>query len=164
MSFTCPAFYPVHAHIPINATNRLSLVICSEDNRMLGLRIKSHFPCYVNKLEFTKHVFTILFIFPPCSFSFSGVERERCTPSPDVIILSDNEASSPRSTPHPEERRHHPNLDMFKVQCSSPWPQSCYSAPLLLQDLNQWLYYTLSLHCMRCSWAVLGLGPYDFIP
>ncbi|TSK31401.1 Transcriptional repressor p66-beta [Bagarius yarrelli] len=44
----------------------------------------------------------------------SGVERERCTPSPDVIILSDNEASSPRSTPHPEERRHHPNLDMFK--------------------------------------------------
>ncbi|XP_062846741.1 transcriptional repressor p66-beta [Trichomycterus rosablanca] len=44
----------------------------------------------------------------------SVVERERCTPSPDVIILSDNEASSPRSTPHPEERRHHPNLEMFK--------------------------------------------------
>ncbi|XP_066530883.1 transcriptional repressor p66-beta isoform X2 [Hoplias malabaricus] len=44
----------------------------------------------------------------------SGVERERRTPSPDVIILSDNEASSPRSTPHPEERHHLPNLEMFK--------------------------------------------------
>ncbi|KAI4888983.1 hypothetical protein NFI96_028058 [Prochilodus magdalenae] len=44
----------------------------------------------------------------------SNVDRERRTPSPDVIILSDNEASSPRSTPHPEERHHHPNLEMFK--------------------------------------------------
>uniref|UniRef100_A0A8B9KJ84 Transcriptional repressor p66-beta-like n=1 Tax=Astyanax mexicanus TaxID=7994 RepID=A0A8B9KJ84_ASTMX len=44
----------------------------------------------------------------------SDVDRERRTPSPDVIILSDNEASSPRSTPHPEERHHRPNLEMFK--------------------------------------------------
>ncbi|XDV34866.1 hypothetical protein PO909_004970 [Leuciscus waleckii] len=40
--------------------------------------------------------------------------RERRTPSPDVIILSDNEASSPRSTPHPEEKQHQANLELFK--------------------------------------------------
>uniref|UniRef100_A0A671P5E5 Transcriptional repressor p66-beta-like n=1 Tax=Sinocyclocheilus anshuiensis TaxID=1608454 RepID=A0A671P5E5_9TELE len=44
----------------------------------------------------------------------SEIVRERRTPSPDVIILSDNEASSPRSTPHPEEKRHQANLEMFK--------------------------------------------------
>lgn len=38
----------------------------------------------------------------------------RRTPSPDVIILSDNEASSPRTTPRPEERMHRANLEMFK--------------------------------------------------
>uniref|UniRef100_A0A672GKH4 Transcriptional repressor p66-beta-like n=1 Tax=Salarias fasciatus TaxID=181472 RepID=A0A672GKH4_SALFA len=41
-------------------------------------------------------------------------DRSRRTPSPDVIILSDNEASSPRTTPRPDERLHHANLDMFK--------------------------------------------------
>lgn len=41
-------------------------------------------------------------------------DHDRRTPSPDVIILSDNEASSPRTTPRPEERMHHANLDMFK--------------------------------------------------
>uniref|UniRef100_A0AAQ4R0I4 GATA-type domain-containing protein n=1 Tax=Gasterosteus aculeatus aculeatus TaxID=481459 RepID=A0AAQ4R0I4_GASAC len=41
-------------------------------------------------------------------------DHDRRTPSPDVIILSDNEASSPRTTPRPEERLHHPNLDLFK--------------------------------------------------
>ncbi|XP_029022014.1 transcriptional repressor p66-beta [Betta splendens] len=41
-------------------------------------------------------------------------EHNRRTPSPDVIILSDNEASSPRTTPRPEERLHQANLDMFK--------------------------------------------------
>ncbi|XP_029298748.1 transcriptional repressor p66-beta [Cottoperca gobio] len=41
-------------------------------------------------------------------------DHDRRTPSPDVIILSDNEASSPRTTPRPEERLHHANLDMFK--------------------------------------------------
>ncbi|XP_065327506.1 transcriptional repressor p66-beta [Pelmatolapia mariae] len=41
-------------------------------------------------------------------------DHERRTPSPDVIILSDNEASSPRTTPRPEERVHKANLDMFK--------------------------------------------------
>uniref|UniRef100_A0A3Q3GW89 GATA zinc finger domain containing 2B n=1 Tax=Labrus bergylta TaxID=56723 RepID=A0A3Q3GW89_9LABR len=40
--------------------------------------------------------------------------HDRRTPSPDVIILSDNEASSPRTTPRPEERLHQANLDMFK--------------------------------------------------
>ncbi|KAK9957579.1 hypothetical protein ABG768_011818 [Culter alburnus] len=44
----------------------------------------------------------------------SEIVRERRTPSPDVIILSDNEASSPRSTPHPEEKLHQANLEMFK--------------------------------------------------
>ncbi len=47
---------------------------------------------------------------------YSDIVRERRTPSPDVIILSDNEASSPRSTPRPEERPHQANLEMFKVQ------------------------------------------------
>ncbi|XP_034400867.1 transcriptional repressor p66-beta [Cyclopterus lumpus] len=42
------------------------------------------------------------------------VDLDRRTPSPDVIILSDNEASSPRTTPRPEERLHQANLDMFK--------------------------------------------------
>ncbi|KAJ4927671.1 hypothetical protein JOQ06_015476 [Pogonophryne albipinna] len=41
-------------------------------------------------------------------------EHDRRTPSPDVIILSDNEASSPRTTPRPEERLHQANLDLFK--------------------------------------------------
>ncbi|KAG1946971.1 transcriptional repressor p66-beta [Pimephales promelas] len=44
----------------------------------------------------------------------SEMVRERRTPSPDVIILSDNEASSPRSTPHPEEKQHQANLELFK--------------------------------------------------
>ncbi|TNN32516.1 Transcriptional repressor p66-beta [Liparis tanakae] len=43
------------------------------------------------------------------------VDLDRRTPSPDVIILSDNEASSPRTTPRPEERLHHVNLDLFKM-------------------------------------------------
>ncbi|KAM9307074.1 transcriptional repressor p66-beta [Pholidichthys leucotaenia] len=41
-------------------------------------------------------------------------DHDRRTPSPDVIILSDNEASSPRTSPRPEERAHQANLDMFK--------------------------------------------------
>ncbi|XP_068431393.1 transcriptional repressor p66-beta [Clinocottus analis] len=41
-------------------------------------------------------------------------DHDRRTPSPDVIILSDNEASSPRTTPRPEERLHQANLDLFK--------------------------------------------------
>ncbi|XP_028316435.1 transcriptional repressor p66-beta isoform X2 [Gouania willdenowi] len=41
-------------------------------------------------------------------------DHNRRTPSPDVIILSDNEASSPRTTPRPVERLHQANLDMFK--------------------------------------------------
>uniref|UniRef100_A0A3B4B4T0 GATA-type domain-containing protein n=1 Tax=Periophthalmus magnuspinnatus TaxID=409849 RepID=A0A3B4B4T0_9GOBI len=40
--------------------------------------------------------------------------RRGRTPSPDVIILSDNEASSPRATPRPEEKMHRANLEMFK--------------------------------------------------
>ncbi|KAJ8273728.1 hypothetical protein GJAV_G00104850 [Gymnothorax javanicus] len=42
------------------------------------------------------------------------VERERRTPSPDVIILSDNEASSPRAPPPAEDRLRSANLEMFK--------------------------------------------------
>nr|XP_057902264.1 transcriptional repressor p66-beta [Doryrhamphus excisus]XP_057902265.1 transcriptional repressor p66-beta [Doryrhamphus excisus] len=41
-------------------------------------------------------------------------DHDRRTPSPDVIILSDNEASSPRTTPRPEERLSHANLEMFR--------------------------------------------------
>ncbi|XP_029591157.1 transcriptional repressor p66-beta-like isoform X2 [Salmo trutta] len=50
----------------------------------------------------------------PLSPTSSDVDRERHTPSPDVIILSDNEASSPRGTPHPGERLHQANLEIFK--------------------------------------------------
>lgn len=49
-------------------------------------------------------------------FLTSDADHDRRTPSPDVIILSDNEASSPRTTPRPEERVHKANLDMFKVR------------------------------------------------
>ncbi|KAM9824239.1 transcriptional repressor p66-beta [Neosynchiropus ocellatus] len=41
-------------------------------------------------------------------------DHERQTPSPDVIILSDNEASSPRTTPRSDERLHSINLDILK--------------------------------------------------
>ncbi|XP_036001510.1 transcriptional repressor p66-beta [Fundulus heteroclitus] len=42
------------------------------------------------------------------------VDHDRQTPSPDVIILSDNEVSSPRTTPRSEERMHQANMEMFK--------------------------------------------------
>ncbi|KAL4624810.1 transcriptional repressor p66-beta-like isoform X2 [Arapaima gigas] len=42
------------------------------------------------------------------------LERERRTPSPDVIVLSDNEASSPRATTQAEEKIRAANLEMFK--------------------------------------------------
>ncbi|XP_029370477.1 transcriptional repressor p66-beta isoform X2 [Echeneis naucrates] len=51
---------------------------------------------------------------PTCTSDCGDSEHDRRTPSPDVIILSDNEASSPRTTPRPEERLHQANLDMFK--------------------------------------------------
>ncbi|KAI1902339.1 hypothetical protein AGOR_G00043750 [Albula goreensis] len=44
----------------------------------------------------------------------SDVDRERRTPSPDVIILSDNEASSPLGPSHTEDRLRSANLEMFK--------------------------------------------------
>ncbi|XP_058253247.1 transcriptional repressor p66-beta-like isoform X1 [Hemibagrus wyckioides] len=43
----------------------------------------------------------------------SVVDRERHTPSPDVIVLSDNEASSPKGAGR-EEKVKPVNLDMFK--------------------------------------------------
>ncbi|XP_017332144.1 transcriptional repressor p66-beta isoform X3 [Ictalurus punctatus] len=43
----------------------------------------------------------------------SVVDRERQTPSPDVIVLSDNEASSPKGAGR-EEKVKPVNLDMFK--------------------------------------------------
>ncbi|KAG7469521.1 hypothetical protein MATL_G00129760 [Megalops atlanticus] len=42
------------------------------------------------------------------------VDRERNTPSPDVIVLSDNEASSPRGSSRAEERLRAANVEMFK--------------------------------------------------
>ncbi|KAL0984874.1 hypothetical protein UPYG_G00149800 [Umbra pygmaea] len=52
----------------------------------------------------------------PVDFSSrrGDVDRERHTPSPDVIVLSDNEASSPRGASRGEERMKSANLDMFK--------------------------------------------------
>ncbi|NXK43669.1 P66B protein, partial [Piprites chloris] len=44
----------------------------------------------------------------------SDPERGRLTPSPDIIVLSDNEASSPRSSSRMEERLKAANLEMFK--------------------------------------------------
>ncbi|KAL4646729.1 transcriptional repressor p66-beta [Arapaima gigas] len=44
----------------------------------------------------------------------SDLDRERRTPSPDVIVLSDNEASSPRAASRTEERLRVPNVEMFK--------------------------------------------------
>ncbi|XP_009874325.1 PREDICTED: transcriptional repressor p66-beta, partial [Apaloderma vittatum] len=41
-------------------------------------------------------------------------DRGRLTPSPDIIVLSDNEASSPRSSSRMEERLKAANLEMFK--------------------------------------------------
>lgn len=48
-------------------------------------------------------------------YYFSVVDRERHTPSPDVIVLSDNEASSPKGASR-EEKVKPVNLDMFKVK------------------------------------------------
>ncbi|XP_030043048.1 transcriptional repressor p66-beta [Microcaecilia unicolor] len=44
----------------------------------------------------------------------SDQDRGRLTPSPDIIVLSDNEASSPRSSSRMEERLKSANLEMFK--------------------------------------------------
>ncbi|NXO19586.1 P66B protein, partial [Cisticola juncidis] len=44
----------------------------------------------------------------------SEQDRGRLTPSPDVIVLSDNEASSPRCSSRMEERLKAANLEMFK--------------------------------------------------
>lgn len=46
----------------------------------------------------------------------SDQDRGRLTPSPDIIVLSDNEASSPRSSSRMEERLKAANLEMFKVR------------------------------------------------
>lgn len=51
----------------------------------------------------------------PLSEISSDQDRGRLTPSPDVIVLSDNEASSPRSSSRMEERLKAANLEMFKV-------------------------------------------------
>uniref|UniRef100_A0A8C7ETB0 GATA zinc finger domain containing 2B n=1 Tax=Neovison vison TaxID=452646 RepID=A0A8C7ETB0_NEOVI len=45
----------------------------------------------------------------------SEPDRGRLTPSPDIIVLSDNEASSPRSSSRMEERLKAANLEMFKT-------------------------------------------------
>ncbi|XP_045070703.1 transcriptional repressor p66-beta isoform X3 [Coregonus clupeaformis] len=52
----------------------------------------------------------------PVDFSArrGDVDRERHTPSPDVIVLSDNEASSPRGPSQGEERLRAANLEMYK--------------------------------------------------
>ncbi|CAG5892103.1 unnamed protein product [Menidia menidia] len=67
--------------------------------------------------------------------SLSEADHDRQTPSPDVIILSDNEASSPRTTPRPEERMHQANLDMFKSVCTHP-----HWGDLALVLILKWLF------------------------
>lgn len=54
-------------------------------------------------------------------FSSSEPDRGRLTPSPDIIVLSDNEASSPRSNSRMEERLKAANLEMFKVKEKGCW-------------------------------------------
>ncbi|XP_048476246.1 transcriptional repressor p66-beta [Rhincodon typus] len=44
----------------------------------------------------------------------SDADRERSTPSPDIIVLSDNEASSPRANGRYEDRNKVANLELFK--------------------------------------------------
>ncbi|XP_067878666.1 transcriptional repressor p66-beta isoform X4 [Heterodontus francisci] len=44
----------------------------------------------------------------------SDMDRERSTPSPDIIVLSDNEASSPRANGRFEDRIKVANLEIFK--------------------------------------------------
>ncbi|XP_043935679.1 transcriptional repressor p66-beta isoform X2 [Protopterus annectens] len=44
----------------------------------------------------------------------NDLDKERLTPSPDVIVLSDNEASSPRCSSRMEDRLKLANLEMFK--------------------------------------------------
>ncbi|XP_060676662.1 transcriptional repressor p66-beta isoform X5 [Hemiscyllium ocellatum] len=44
----------------------------------------------------------------------SDADRERSTPSPDIIVLSDNEASSPRANGRYEDRHKVANLELFK--------------------------------------------------
>lgn len=68
-------------------------------------------------------------------FSLSSEpDRGRLTPSPDVIVLSDNEASSPRSSSRMEERLKAANLEMFKVkekrQMGAGGGDSCSSSSL----------------------------------
>ncbi|XP_018427856.1 PREDICTED: transcriptional repressor p66-beta isoform X4 [Nanorana parkeri] len=52
----------------------------------------------------------------PVDMSSRRGEQDRAglTPSPDVIVLSDNEASSPRSTSRPDDKIKMANLEMFK--------------------------------------------------
>ncbi|KAM9294229.1 transcriptional repressor p66-beta [Gastrophryne carolinensis] len=49
----------------------------------------------------------------PVDMSSRRSEQERAV-SPDIIVLSDNEASSPRSASRPEDRMKMANLEMFK--------------------------------------------------
>ena len=56
-----------------------------------------------------------MYTFPTVRVTPSDTDRERLTPSPDVIVLSDNEASSPRGPSRGEERLRTANLEMFKV-------------------------------------------------
>ncbi|XP_050193512.1 transcriptional repressor p66-beta-like, partial [Myiozetetes cayanensis] len=55
----------------------------------------------------------------------SDSERGRLTPSPDVIVLSDNEASSPRGGSRGDERLKAANLDMFKGKSLEERQHSC---------------------------------------
>ncbi|KAI1229987.1 hypothetical protein IHE44_0010704 [Lamprotornis superbus] len=66
----------------------------------------------------------------------SDQDRGRLTPSPDIIVLSDNEASSPRSSSRMEERLKAANLEMFKV--ISP----------VVQVIPAWIQLPLPLHSL----------------
>lgn len=66
--------------------------------------------------------FVFVFFFLSSLLSRSDQDRGRLTPSPDIIVLSDNEASSPRSSSRMEERLKAANLEMFKVRSFSAAP------------------------------------------
>lgn len=69
----------------------------------------------------------VCLFFSPSLLLRSDQDRGRLTPSPDIIVLSDNEASSPRSSSRMEERLKAANLEMFKVRGFSALPGGCSS-------------------------------------
>ena len=82
-----------------------------------------------------------------CFLIASETACERRSLSPDVIVLSDNEATSPRSTPHPEERLHQANREIFRVSTVSRSLYTADQGTLEHRELTLWMCY----NCNGCS-------------